>query len=104
MYFMGVVSTETDIGSIRIDVTNGFFATDWLGLEDVLFAGGGRCTYTINKSKARGGCKTCPPKGGRFKSQRRCKGKKDCRKKVRTTVNCPQGEGKCKLKGKKPQC
>lgn len=103
-YFMGVVSTETNIGSIRIDVTNGVSASDWLGLEDVLFAGGGRCTYTINKSKAKGGCETCPKVGTEFKSQQRCKAQKECRKKFRTRITCPQGEGKCKLKGRKRRC
>ena len=38
-YFMGVVSTETDIGSIKITVTGDIFKDDLLGLEDVLFAG-----------------------------------------------------------------
>jgi len=40
MYFIGVVSTDGDIGSIRITVTG---AGDMLGLDDVLFAGGLDC-------------------------------------------------------------
>ncbi len=66
--------------------------------------GGSRCTYTIKKSKAKGGCDLCPPKGGAYRSEARCEDVKDCDKKIKTTIGCPQGNGTCKIKGKRSDC
>ena len=103
-YFMGVISTEGNIMSIRIDVTIGFFAGDILGLDDVLFAGGTNCTYTIKRVKPSGGCRTCPPEGEPFETVRACDEVSQCPRKLRTTIICPKGEGRCKLKGKSRRC
>ncbi len=66
--------------------------------------GGSKCNYTIRKSKAKGGCRSCPGKGEGYESEAGCQEKKDCRKKLKTTINCPQGNGRCKLKAKKRRC
>ncbi len=69
------------------------------------FAGGGaRCNYTLKKVKAKR-CDSCPRKGDNFESQAECEEKRDCQRKVKTKISCPQGgEGTCKLKAKKRRC
>ncbi|RJP31592.1 MAG: hypothetical protein C4547_15395 [Phycisphaerales bacterium] len=67
--------------------------------------GGNRCTYTLKKSKPKGGCGNCPPKGGEYRTQTACEDVKDCDKKVKTIIACPNGgNGTCKLKGKRDSC
>lgn len=68
------------------------------------FGGGGRCQYTIRSSKAKGGCETCPSKGDNFETQQPCEEVTDCRKKVKTTITCPEGPGACKIKAKRSSC
>jgi len=68
------------------------------------FGGGGRCQYTINSSKSKGGCETCPELGDNFETQTPCEEVTDCRKKVKTTINCPEGNGTCKIKAKRSSC
>ncbi len=76
----------------------------WRGY-DVGLGGGGGCAYTVKKSKAKGGCDDCPPKGGEYRSQAQCEDVKDCAKKVKTTIACPGGgNGTCKVKGKRSSC
>lgn len=69
-----------------------------------LLAGGKRCEYTLSKSKAKGGCPNCPRKGATIQTQESCEDVGDCRKKLKTTINCPEGQGTCKLKGKATGC
>ncbi len=67
--------------------------------------GGGGCIYTIKKSKSKGGCETCPEKGGEYASNAACEDVKDCEKKIKTTIACPRGgNGICKIKGKRSAC
>ncbi len=67
--------------------------------------GGTTCHYLVKKSKAKGGCDACPPKGGDYRSQSECEAVNDCVKKVKTTIGCPNGgNGTCKLKGKRDTC
>lgn len=65
---------------------------------------GGRCTYSITKSKAKGGCDECPQRGDPLVTEERCEEPSDCQKKVKTTINCPNGRGTCKLKAKRDAC
>ncbi len=68
-------------------------------------AGGTRCTYTLKKSKPKGGCDNCPEVGDPYRTQDDCENAKDCRKKVKTTLSCPGGgNGVCKLVGKSRRC
>lgn len=64
---------------------------------------GTRCQYTVTKSKAVR-CDTCPQRGDNLETQTPCDDESDCRKKVKTTISCPGGEGLCKLKGKSRRC
>jgi len=67
LYFMGVVSTDGDIGSIRITVTGDIFGDDKIGLDDVLFAFSPReCTGNENIKIAKGKTKC---KNGVIKKQ-----------------------------------
>lgn len=66
--------------------------------------GATHCVYTLNKSKAKGGCGTCPPRGSDYETEAECEGPEDCRAKLKTSISCPEGEGTCKLKGKSPRC
>gem|GEM_PF-6250732 len=106
MYFMGVVSTEGDIGSVRVTVTGG--GGDELGMDDVLFAPGGSfCQYRLKRdSKAKGGCEVCPVEGDIICSGADCEKKRDCEKKLKGTIACPDGgPGICKrIKGKRSAC
>ena len=90
----------TKLGS----VTYGALADqNTLGGEFAL-GGGGKCNYKIAKSKPKRGCESCPSKGDGYESQAECEEAKDCRKKVKTTIGCPDGPGKCKIKAKKRKC
>ncbi len=102
-HFAGVIA-EVCIG--RINVYNTARSGESLDNIQLWCAGepGGKCNYTIKKSKPKGGCESCPAKGSRFKSEQGCQQKKDCRKKVKTRTNCPQGKGACKIKAKKRRC
>ncbi len=75
----------------------------WQGY-DLGLRGDGNCNYTIKKSKAKKGCGSCPKIGDGYESEAGCEVSKDCKRRVRTTINCPQGEGSCKIKAKKRQC
>ncbi|RJP38606.1 MAG: hypothetical protein C4547_04310 [Phycisphaerales bacterium] len=94
----------------KYDIANGYARTTvktGLGSHDGLaFAGGGaRCNYLIKKSKAKGGCETCPPKGAEFRSDAACEDVKECEKKLKGTIACPRGgNGTCKIKGKRRSC
>lgn len=77
----------------------------WTAVDNVkVVTGGGRCNYVIKKSKAGGGCEACPRRGDNFTSEQTCEEIEDCRKKVKTTLNCPSGPGTCKIKGKRDSC
>ncbi len=105
LYFMGVVSTDNNIRSIRVNITGG--AGDALGFDNVLFAGSAGCQYTLKKNaKSKGGCDTCPVQGDTISSGEECENKKDCAKKYSTTISCPGGgPGICKkIKGKRASC
>ncbi len=70
----------------------------------VTFSTSPHCHYVLKKSKAKGGCGLCPEKGSTVRSQQECGNKKDCDKKLKTTLACPEGPGVCKLKGKRSAC
>ncbi|RJP37911.1 MAG: hypothetical protein C4547_05215 [Phycisphaerales bacterium] len=94
----------------KIDHNTGEFAeiggggyTDVRGIAFPVASVG--CVYKLKKSKAKGGCENCPPKGGDFGTQTECETVKDCPKKLKTTIACPGGgNGTCKLKGKRSSC
>ncbi|RJP32262.1 MAG: hypothetical protein C4547_14090 [Phycisphaerales bacterium] len=66
--------------------------------------GGPACNYNVKKSKAKD-CDVCPPKGGEYGSGVACEVVKDCAKKLKETIPCPDGgNGTCKLKGKRSSC
>ncbi|RJP32261.1 MAG: hypothetical protein C4547_14085 [Phycisphaerales bacterium] len=66
--------------------------------------GGPACNYLIKKSKAKA-CDVCPPKGGEFNSGVACEVVRDCVKKLKGTIPCPDGgNGTCKLKGRRSSC
>ncbi len=62
-----------------------------------------RCSYTLKKVKAKR-CDSCPAKGDEFATEEVCQSVGDCRKTVKTTIPCPEGNGTCKVKAKKRQC
>lgn len=74
-------------------------ALEWVG-------GGGAtlCQYTLTKSKAKGGCLSCPSKGDNYGTEAACESIEDCSKKLKTTIACPNEAGTCKLKGKRSSC
>ncbi|RJP36517.1 MAG: hypothetical protein C4547_07145 [Phycisphaerales bacterium] len=66
---------------------------------------GAVCNYLIKKSKPKGGCGACPPKGGNYASNTPCEDVGECAKKVKTVISCPGGgNGTCKIKGKRTSC
>ncbi len=66
--------------------------------------GGPACNYTLKKSKAKK-CDACPPQGSEMSSGAACEVVKDCAKKLKETIPCPDGgNGTCKLKGKRSSC
>lgn len=69
-----------------------------------VYLGGNTCQYTVTKSKAKGGCQACPQRGGNLPTEAECENVGDCRKKIKTTLSCPQGPGTCKVKGKRDSC
>lgn len=63
------------------------------------------CKYKINKSKAKGGCQACPAKNTILATNQACSSINDCRKKLKTTIACPNGgPGSCKIKAKADSC
>jgi len=70
----------------------------------VTFSTSPHCHYLLKKSKSKGGCGDCPEKGSVFRSEVECENAKDCAKKLKTTIPCPDGPGVCKLKGKRSGC
>ncbi len=73
--------------------------------DDLELSAGSACTYAVKKAKAKGGCDSCPPRGGDFRTEAECENAKDCAKKVKTTIACPGGgNGTCKVKAKGRRC
>ncbi len=72
------------------------------------FGGGGdACQYKLEKdSKPKGGCEACPVTGDIVASEQNCEKKKDCEKKLKGKIDCPDGErGSCKkIKGNRTRC
>lgn len=67
-------------------------------------SGGATCNYRLKKSKAKR-CDVCPAVGDEVGSEQSCEDVKDCEKKLKTVIPCPDGgRGKCKLKGKRSSC
>ncbi len=67
--------------------------------------GAAGCVYTLKKSKPKRGCEDCPEVGSDYATNAECETVKDCDKKVKTTIACPDGgSGTCKLKGKRSAC
>lgn len=65
---------------------------------------GGHCTYIVTKSKATGGCQSCPPRGFIVRSLDACDDVDDCRKKSKGTIPCPDGQGSCTVTAKRRAC
>jgi hypothetical protein len=81
------------------------FITPWVKAALAACAGGGKkCEYTITKSKGKGGCGTCPRPGNTIRTEQGCENVVDCRKKIKTTIECPEGPGVCKIKAKRTAC
>ncbi len=74
----------------------------------VLFLNGGdACQYKLKRdSKPTRGCQACPVKGDVVASQQNCKKKRDCDRKLKGKIPCPDGgRGSCKkIKGKRTGC
>lgn len=67
--------------------------------------GGPTCGYTLKKSKAKRGCESCPAVGDEVGTEAPCEVVKDCEKKLKTRLACPDGgNGFCKIKGKRSSC
>lgn len=66
--------------------------------------GGKTCVYEITKSKGKQGCRTCPNRGDRIETQTPCEEVEECRKKIKTTIECLEGPGICKIKAKRTSC
>ena len=69
--------------------------------------GGDACQYKLKKdSKPKGGCEACPAQGDIIASEQNCEKKKECEKKLKGKIDCPDGErGSCKkIKGKRTRC
>ena len=101
---MGTFTQFDKDGTKLGSVTYGALADQNTLGGEFAFGGGRRCNYKIAKSKAKRGCETCPSKGEGYESQTICKEVEECRKKVKTKINCPDGLGICKIKAKKPKC
>lgn len=62
----------------------------------------GTCRYTIKRSK---GMCPCPKPGEEFDSDEVCKRVGRCKRMMKITINCPNGEpGSCIIKGKRRRC
>ncbi len=69
--------------------------------------GGNVCQYALKKQpKAKGGCDACPDKGDIIPSDQDCTRKRNCEKRWKGTIPCPNGgPGICKkIKGKRTGC
>ncbi len=69
--------------------------------------GGDACQYKLKRdSKPKGGCQACPDKGDVVASEQNCEKKKECEKKLKGKIPCPDGgRGSCKkIKGKRTRC
>lgn len=64
----------------------------------------GTCKYKIKKSKSQGGCPSCPAKNSIIGTNDPCNIVTDCRKKLKTVINCPAGPGSCSIKAKRSAC
>jgi len=96
--------SNNGVGSIELSNPNSQ-VEGWTAIDNVKVVTGLKCQYTVKKSKAKGGCETCPPKGGNYASEADCEDIGDCAKKVKTTTACPGGgPGTCKIKGKRSSC
>jgi len=91
----------------EVDVIGQLFGGGFIDMDDmcISYAGGGnKCTYRITKSKGKGGCRLCPEVGSNFATEEDCENVVDCQKKISTTIACEEGEGTCKIKGKRSSC
>ena len=61
--------------------------------------------YTIEKSKAKDGCRDCPERGDEFDSGESCKKLRKCDRRLKDRMDCPNGrEGFFKIKGQRKAC
>jgi len=99
-----VYSVDSNNGVSAI-VLNGDGVEGNTAIDNVkVIVGGGTCSYTIQKSKSKGGCQACPERGENLGTETPCEDISDCSKKVKTTINCPDGDGTCKIKAKRCSC
>ena len=71
------------------------------------FGGGDACQDKLKRdSQPHRGCEACPVKDDVVASEQNCEKKKDCDKKLKGKIPCPDGErGSCKkIKGKRTRC
>ncbi|RJP38603.1 MAG: hypothetical protein C4547_04295 [Phycisphaerales bacterium] len=90
----------------EIDVIGKLFGGAFIDMDDmqIIERGGNNCIYKIKKSKAKR-CDVCPNVGDAFTSEAECETVKDCKKKIKTIIPCPDGgNGTCKIKGKVSDC
>ncbi len=69
--------------------------------------GNDACQYKLKKdSKPKRGCQACPVKGDVVASKQNCEKKRDCERKLKGKIPCPDGgRGSCKkIKGKRTRC
>ncbi len=100
LYFMGIVSTDGDIRSIRISATGG--AGDAIGLDNFRFttAGGDKCTYATKKFKQKkcvdSGCPGGPVQC-EIQTEQTCGDVGECAPKISRNTKCanPGEKGKC---------
>jgi len=101
--------SQNDVNLYRVDPddasTEVIGSTGITGGGGLAFVGGGAtCVYTLKKSKSKRGCDTCPQVGSDFRTETACEDVQDCDKRLKTTIACPEGQGVCKLKGKRSSC
>jgi len=93
------------VGAVRDDDGGEDRGAVWVLFVDGV--GGDGCQYRLKKdSKPKRGCEVCPVKGDIIASEQNCEKKKDCDKKLKGRIPCPDGgPGSCKkIKGKRSGC
>ncbi len=101
LYALSVSSTQVD------DSSWPKYQADLGNTGRPLDAGGDTCQYKLKKdSKPKGGCEACPGKGDVVASEQNCEKKRDCDRKLKGKIACPDGgRGACKkIKGKRTRC
>ena len=107
--FFGVISDGAAIGRVNgFDPIAGNNGAEGLDNIQIHQAGGGQttCTYLDKKVRARRGCDTCPePRGCQIASKAECESTRDCQRKIKVKVECPNDpDARCKIVSKRCAC